>query len=260
MRMNRFWAHIRWSRRCNVPCGVFRGGQHPCSKRDVPLPDAACSPSPLTPRVRGIKGGGRGGKGEREYRASQRLKHRIRPNVLSAPELRLAGCRRRMIDDRSAQCTPTPRTGAGLARRSAARRAGTGRGVWRRGAAAADHDGVPACPDQGPGRLASPSPRPAHPRYPRPSSALYLLYSGAGRRAWQRLAHRTESGMYDAMQQARAKYLVERPPSGIVEFDIGYVVAEGYYKGGVIEGTTSTVRAFFDNQGRLVSVFGLLPS
>ncbi|MCG8348866.1 MAG: hypothetical protein MI924_13930, partial [Chloroflexales bacterium] len=61
----------------------------------------------------------------------------------------------------------------------------------------------------------------------------------------------TESGMYDAMQQARAKYLVERPPSGIVEFDIGYVVAEGYYKGGVIEGTTSTVRAFFDNQGRL---------
>ena len=37
--------------------GDFRGVQHPCSKRDVPLPDAACYPSPLTPRVRGDQGG-----------------------------------------------------------------------------------------------------------------------------------------------------------------------------------------------------------
>jgi hypothetical protein len=50
-----------------------RGGQHPCSERDGPLPAAACSPAPIL------------GEGERGNGASQCLKPHLRPHVLSAP-------------------------------------------------------------------------------------------------------------------------------------------------------------------------------
>jgi uncharacterized protein YegL len=68
-----------------------------------------------------------------------------------------------------------------------------------------------------------------------------------------------DSDMYDAMQRALKKYLDDRPSNGVVEIDMGYEIAEGFYKGGQQYGTTSTVRAYFDKQGRLTTIFGLLP-
>ena len=65
--------------------------------------------------------------------------------------------------------------------------------------------------------------------------------------------------MYDAMQQARAKYLAEMPADGRVTIDMGYAIAEGFFRGGADYAKTTKVQAFFDNQGRLVTVFGLLP-
>ncbi|MBI6284895.1 hypothetical protein JEO95_17325 [Proteus mirabilis] len=47
-------------------------------------------------------------------------------------------------------------------------------------------------------------------------------------------------------------------PGKTIEMNMGHVVAEGYQSGGKVYGMTSNVKAYFDDDGKLVTIFGVL--
>ncbi|ENX5421890.1 hypothetical protein ACFP7D_003690, partial [Proteus mirabilis] len=59
---------------------------------------------------------------------------------------------------------------------------------------------------------------------------------------------------YEVMQQV----LKLGGPGKTIEMNMGHVVAEGYQSGGKVYGMTSNVKAYFDDDGKLVTIFGVL--
>ncbi|MGM7470137.1 hypothetical protein ACS7D5_17460, partial [Proteus mirabilis] len=59
---------------------------------------------------------------------------------------------------------------------------------------------------------------------------------------------------YDAISQV-LKYAGSNKA---IDIDMGRIVAEGYQSGGRIYGSTSKIRAYFDANGKLITIFGIL--